>query len=852
MDFKESDFDQNNLKIEKELGSGSYGKVYSGYLKSNGLKIAIKRVNKQKIRAVGEYLLEALKKELECMAKCECENSVKLYTNMETENNYNIVMELCDNDLSKELQKRPNGLSVEEVRYIMSQFNYAFKKMQENHIIHRDLKLGNILIKYTDETQTKFIPKLCDYGFSKQLDRETSTQLGTPATMAPEVLKNQKYDERADLWSIGVLMYELHFKSLPFKGKNPQEIYLKIKNKQPYKQPVDPDLRDLINRLLIEDRDKRITWKEYFNHPFFKGTSNKEEDKEEKENVEPVYIGKGTRYIYERDFDIGFKSDLYKCCIALDTKHKKKVLIKIYDGGFINSHKSNFTKEYNLQRIFGGNDCFLKLINVEMGKNSLLVYDYVESEILSSYITHQKFDEKKLQILSKELFEKIFSYSEVNIKPFIFISVYSFAITNEGKPILFDFGLNRFLLPIEEVKQYYIPNEAEIVESLFPLKTNVMNYGITLLKCFYGNNFKIKISDNEIILPENSDMSEDFKKFLSKCLKKNIDKRNSWLELNTDKFIQSLSDGDNAPLNGDLYKGKTLISDKKLKGIFKSLDNKYDLINKYYDSIEVNEDTPYLQQIEYFLILILFEQLAIVHILNKNKDNKNHDPKKELSFIYINKKDANEFKINFGNPLLKNIKIFNNQELINDFLIKLQKHITKLKEISLKFHKITKSEFFKGDYQNFLKEFSYVIVDEEFKNYFLSLTKEANNDWLEKNYEKVKIKAPIAEYLSESVILIIICIMNVEKEKIYYKLDEYLEKFDEIFENEDENNIQVSSIKLSKGKQRYILVSFNGLLLKYLINLLPMNQIDFKKNKASLEKLLEIYHKLMETLVETQ
>ena len=136
--------------------------------------------------------------------------------------------------------------------------------------------------------------------------------------MAPEVLKNQKYDERADLWSIGVLMYELHFKSLPFKGKNPQEIYLKIKNKQPYKQPVDPDLRDLINRLLIEDRDKRITWKEYFHHPFFKGTSNKEEDKEEKENVEPVYIGKGTRYIYERDFDIGFKSDIYKIAQTIE------------------------------------------------------------------------------------------------------------------------------------------------------------------------------------------------------------------------------------------------------------------------------------------------------------------------------------------------------------------------------------------------------------------------------------------------------------------------------------------------------------------------------------------------------
>jgi len=231
MDFKESDFDQNNLKIEKELGSGSYGKVYSGYLKSNGLKIAIKRVNKQKIRAVGEYLLEALKKELECMAKCNCENSVRLYKHIETANNFNIIMELCDGDLSKELEKKPEGFNVEEVRYIMSQLNNVFKKMQENKIIHRDLKLGNILIKYTDETKTKFIPKLCDYGFSKQLNgQETHTMLGTPATMAPEVINGLYYDARADLWSIGVIIYQLHFKSLPFPGKEAKEIYKTLNN----------------------------------------------------------------------------------------------------------------------------------------------------------------------------------------------------------------------------------------------------------------------------------------------------------------------------------------------------------------------------------------------------------------------------------------------------------------------------------------------------------------------------------------------------------------------------------------------------------------------------------------------
>ena len=167
-----------------------------------------------------------------------------------------------------------------------------------------------------------------------------------------------------------------------------------------------------------------------------------------------------------------------------EKEYEKKVIIKIYNGDFINSHKYIFTKEYSLIRTFGGNDCFLKLINIEMGKITLLVFDYVDCEILSTYIAYNQFDEKKIQILNKELIEKIFTYCEINLKPFIYISIYSFAITNEGKPIIFDFGLNRFLLPVDEGKQYYSPNEMEMVESLFPLKTNVMNFGIALLKMF--------------------------------------------------------------------------------------------------------------------------------------------------------------------------------------------------------------------------------------------------------------------------------------------------------------------------------------------------------------------------------
>ena len=837
----ENDFSQGNIQLKDELGKGTFGIVYSGYLKSNGLKIAIKRVSKKTIIHYGKYLERAFIKELECMQKCNCENSVRFYTNFETNNNYNIIMELCDNDLSNELKKRPNGFNAEEVRYIMTQLNNAFKKMVQNKIIHRDLKLGNILITYTDETKTKFIPKLCDYGFSKTLkdsDPVTATHLGTPATMAPEIICNKLYGPEADLWSIGVLIYQLHFNSLPFSGLNEKEIYEKIKNKVPYKQPQDPDLRDLINKLLVEDPKQRLSWEKYFSHPFFK-----------EENPGVIYVGKGKRYIYQRDFDFGFECDMFKCCVALDIKKNKNVIIKSYSENFINSHKLLFKTEYNLYMTFQKSDFFLRLINIELEKNTNLIFDYVDCEILPNYITHNEFDEDKLQVFNKELLENVFNYSELYYKPFIFISPYSFAITKEGKPIVFDFGLNKCFLPSEEVMQYYIPNKIEIAESLFPLKTNVMNYGVTLLKCFYGNNFKLKLINNEIILPENKNMNDKFKIFLSKCLKQNINKRNSWLDLRRNEFIKSLPNN-NSKSEENKKKEIILISDKKLKGIFKSLDNKYDLINKYYDLLEINDKTPFINEIEYFLILTLFEQLTIFQIFSNIEKNKYPDIRKEISFISINKDKADEFKINFGNPLLENMKIFNNNKYIADFLSKLQKHINKLKEISLRIHKITKSVFFKGNYQNFLKEFNKIIIDEKFKDYFLSLTKETNNDWLSKNYEKAKLKAPIAEYLSETVVFIIISIINIEKEKLYFNLEEFLTKFNEIFEKEDEDNIQVSCVKFSKGKEKYILISFIGVLFKYLINSMKMDQINIKKNKSSLGKLLEIYEKLMETLVD--
>ena len=331
MSQKDEEIELKDIEIGKKIGKGSFGEVYSGTVRTTGKKVAIKRVNKQKMFQYGSYLVEAFFKELQCMRKCNCENSVKLYRNYETSHNYNIIMELCDGDLSLELAKKTEGYKVDEVRYIMSQINNAFRKLSENNLIHRDLKLGNILIKYIDDSKTKFIPKLCDYGFSKELDKgSTGTHLGTPATMAPEIMKNKKYDSKADLWSVGVIIYQLHFKSLPYSGLNEEIILKKIKNKVPYKEPEDPKLKDLINKLLVEDPAKRLSWNEYFNHPFFCT------DDQTSTTTKANNIIKNLRYSYIKDFDSGFKSDLYKCYIALDQKRNKKVFIKSYSQNFIN------------------------------------------------------------------------------------------------------------------------------------------------------------------------------------------------------------------------------------------------------------------------------------------------------------------------------------------------------------------------------------------------------------------------------------------------------------------------------------------------------------------------------------
>ena len=213
-------------------------------------------------------------RELKNMEKCYCENTVELYDYFDTDKYFIIIMELCDNNLFYELCKTKSGFNPEQLKDILLQLNNVFKIMHEKHISHRDIKIYNILVKYLNKEKTKFKVLLSDYGVSNQLSsmsKNYTTHAGTPTTMAPAILEGDDYNDKCDIWSLGITIYFLHTKDLPYKGKCEAKILKEIKKLglSILDRINNKNLKDLLSKMLKTDPEERISWDDYFIHPFF-------------------------------------------------------------------------------------------------------------------------------------------------------------------------------------------------------------------------------------------------------------------------------------------------------------------------------------------------------------------------------------------------------------------------------------------------------------------------------------------------------------------------------------------------------------------------------------------------------
>lgn len=151
------------------------------------------------------------------MKKVHHENIVKLYDVYQTSNNMYIITQLCDSDLSSYLENNGKDKSLPEAdaKRLLKQIMKGAKYLHSNGIIHRDLKPANILIK-------NGVCKISDFGFAKNLGQATIMRsiVGTPLYMSPQLLKGIKYTSKSDLWSIGLIYYEMLHGRTPWPANN--------------------------------------------------------------------------------------------------------------------------------------------------------------------------------------------------------------------------------------------------------------------------------------------------------------------------------------------------------------------------------------------------------------------------------------------------------------------------------------------------------------------------------------------------------------------------------------------------------------------------------------------------------
>jgi serine/threonine protein kinase len=205
---------KEKYEIQGRLGIGGFGDVFKVLNKKNNQLYALKEIPKDPEENVKNFINNC-EKEINIMKNIKSEYIVKYEDNYYDEKFecYYIVMELCDSDLRKLLKKyKPNGLPLELINKIFFQLNEALKAMLKKGCIHRDLKPENILIKYTDKNKTIFDIKLTDFGLSTsdiKTSIKTYSKVGTQNYCAPEI-DNSHYNNKCDLWSLGVILYELY------------------------------------------------------------------------------------------------------------------------------------------------------------------------------------------------------------------------------------------------------------------------------------------------------------------------------------------------------------------------------------------------------------------------------------------------------------------------------------------------------------------------------------------------------------------------------------------------------------------------------------------------------------------
>ena len=261
-------------KVVQRLGDGAYGTVYLAVNLMTKAKVAMKKINKVKENEIDDM---EIKNEIDILKKLDHPNIVKIIEFYSTPKAYYIITSFCQcGELYNQIKYQYNENQLAVLFYqVFSGLYYLHSK----NIVHRDLKLENILITEIEKERTTgknlFWIKIIDFGTAKIFEKNKSEKavVGSSYYIAPEVLKKQ-YNEKCDTWSAGVILYMLICGRAPFDGADDDEIIANIRRgsfNHKHKKLVasSPEVQDLVIKLLEVNVNKRLSAAQALKHPWF-------------------------------------------------------------------------------------------------------------------------------------------------------------------------------------------------------------------------------------------------------------------------------------------------------------------------------------------------------------------------------------------------------------------------------------------------------------------------------------------------------------------------------------------------------------------------------------------------------
>jgi serine/threonine protein kinase len=257
-----TDIKIKNYKIGKRIGKGSFSTVYKAFNSDNNI-VAIKQICLEDSKNKSAFL-----KEFNLMRKLNHINIINVFDIvLEDKNTVYLVLEYFKKgDLSRFIK----GKQLEEkfVQKYTLDLKNGLEYLLTQNIVHRDLKPQNILVSDSN------ILKICDFGFARHFTNNMmfATICGSPLYMAPEIINKKQYSNKSDLWSLGIIIYEMIYGEVPYKASNFIDLVNKI-NKYtiffPKSTEISDNCLDLIKKLLTKDAYKRIEWNDFLNHKWF-------------------------------------------------------------------------------------------------------------------------------------------------------------------------------------------------------------------------------------------------------------------------------------------------------------------------------------------------------------------------------------------------------------------------------------------------------------------------------------------------------------------------------------------------------------------------------------------------------